>query len=70
MRRRDAILVDIVGGNSAEHLNLARIPREAEMVEKSKARFPSVTALHYPTSGTHFHAYVALKQSGPARRAR
>jgi len=65
MRRQSPVLVDIVGGNSAEHLNLARIPREAEMVEKLKARFPSVTALHYPNSGTHFHAYVALKQMRP-----
>ena len=70
MRRRSPVLVDVVGGNSAEHLNLARIPREAEMVEKLKQRFPSVTALHYPNSGTHFHAYVALKQmrSGEARQ--
>lgn len=32
LRRRDAVLVDVVGGNSAEHLNLGRIPRESEMV--------------------------------------
>ena len=70
MRRRNAVLVDVVGGNSAEHLNLARIPRESEMAEKLKERFPGVTALHYPNSGTHFHAYVALKQirSGEARQ--
>jgi len=65
MRRKDAILVDVVGGHSAEHLNLARIPRESEMAEKLCERFASVTALHYPTSGTHFHAYVALKQGRP-----
>jgi 4-hydroxy-3-polyprenylbenzoate decarboxylase len=70
LRRRDAILVDVVGGHSAEHLNLARIPRESEMAEKLRERFPSVTALHYPTSGTHFHAYVALRQgrAGEARQ--
>jgi len=70
MRRTDAMLVDVVGGHSAEHLNLARIPRESEMAEKLRERFPSVTALHYPTSGTHFHAYVALRQSraGEARQ--
>ncbi|WP_277188188.1 UbiD family decarboxylase [Caballeronia sp. BR00000012568055] len=70
MRRRDAWLVDVVGGPYAEHLTLARLPREAEMSEKLKARFPSVTALHYPNSGTHFHCYVALKQSrdGEARQ--
>lgn len=65
MRRRDAWLVDVVGGNSSEHLNLGRIPRESEMVEKLRERFPGVTAVHYPSSGTHFHAYVALKQSRP-----
>ena len=70
MRRRDAILVDVVGGNSAEHLNLGRIPRESEMVEKLRERFPSVAAVHYPSSGTHFHAYVAMKQvrDGEARQ--
>lgn len=65
MRRNDAWLLDVVGGNSAEHLNLGRIPRESEMVEKLKERFPGVTAVHYPSSGTHFHAYVALRQSRP-----
>jgi 2,5-furandicarboxylate decarboxylase 1 len=65
LRRNGSFLLDVVGGNSAEHLNLARIPRESEMAEKLKERFPSVTALHYPTSGTHFHCYVALRQSRP-----
>ena len=70
MRRRDAWLVDVVGGQYAEHLTLARLPREAEMSEKLKARFPSVTALHYPNSGTHFHCYVALNptRDGEARQ--
>lgn len=70
MRRRDAILVSVAGGNSAEHLNLGRVPREAEVVEKLKARFPSITAVHYPSSGTHFHAYVAMNQmrEGEARQ--
>ena len=70
LRRRDAVLVDVLGGHSHEHLNLARIPRESEMAEKIMQRFPGVTALHYPASGTHFHAYVALKQmrQGEARQ--
>ncbi|WP_328634051.1 UbiD family decarboxylase [Streptomyces sp. NBC_00356] len=67
LRRRGAVLLDIVGGNSAEHLNLARIPRESEMAEQLTSRFPEVTALHYPTSGTHFHAYVALRQARPGQ---
>lgn len=70
LRRRRPILVSVTGGNSAEHLNLGRVPREAEMAEKIRQRFPSVTELHYPASGTHFHAYVALDQQrfGEARQ--
>jgi 2,5-furandicarboxylate decarboxylase 1 len=70
LRRRDAILVDVVGGNSPEHLNLSRVPRESEMAEKLMERFPSVTRLHYPNSGVHFHAYVALRarREGEARQ--
>jgi 2,5-furandicarboxylate decarboxylase 1 len=65
LRRRDRVLLDVVGGNSAEHLNLSRIPRESEMAARLRERFPSVTALHYPNSGTHFHAYVALRETRP-----
>jgi 4-hydroxy-3-polyprenylbenzoate decarboxylase len=70
MRRKDAMLVDVMGGNSPEHLNLSRVPRESEMAEKLMERFPSVTALHYPSSGVHFHAYVAVKarREGEARQ--
>jgi 4-hydroxy-3-polyprenylbenzoate decarboxylase len=70
LRRKDAILVDVVGGNSPEHLNLSRVPRESEMAEKLAERFPSVVRLHYPNSGVHFHAYVALRarREGEARQ--
>jgi 2,5-furandicarboxylate decarboxylase 1 len=70
LKRRDAILVDVAGGNSPEHLNLSRVPRESEMAEKLMERFPSVTALHYPNSGVHFHAYVGLRarREGEARQ--
>ncbi|RKT87536.1 UbiD family decarboxylase [Saccharopolyspora antimicrobica] len=67
LRREDALLVDVAGGNTADHLNLARVPRESELAEKLKDRFPDVTAVHYPTSGTHFHCYVALRESRPGQ---
>lgn len=71
MQRHGAVWVDVVGGNSDEHLNLGRVPREAEMIAKLKDRFGSVTAVHYPRSGTHFHCYVAVDQRRPgeARQA-
>ncbi|MDA3627207.1 UbiD family decarboxylase [Saccharopolyspora sp. WRP15-2] len=67
LRRDDALLVDVAGGNTADHLNLARVPRESELAEKLKDRFPDVTAVHYPTSGTHFHCYVAMRESRPGQ---
>ena len=71
MQRNGAVWLDVVGGNSHEHLNLGRVPREAEMIAKLKDRFPSVAAVHYPRSGTHFHCYVAIDQRRPgeARQA-
>ena len=70
LARANPMLLDVVGGNSAEHLNLGRIPRESEMADKLKSRFPGVVALHYPTSGTHFHCYVQVRQrrAGEARQ--
>jgi 2,5-furandicarboxylate decarboxylase 1 len=65
LHRSDPIWVDVVGGNSNEHLNLARVPRESEMSTKLKDRFPSVESVHYPNSGTHFHCYVAVDQRRP-----
>ena len=68
--RYDPILLDVVGGNSNEHLNLARVPRESEMAETLQARFPDVVALHYPNSGSHFHCYIKLRKGrvGQARQ--
>lgn len=70
MIRPEPRLVSVAGGRSAEHLTLARLPRESEMVEKLVARFPQARAVHYPNSGTHFHAYIAVDQrrQGEARQ--
>ncbi|MDJ0924189.1 MAG: UbiD family decarboxylase [Acidimicrobiia bacterium] len=70
LHRNNPLWVDIVGGNSNEHLNLARVPREAEMIRKLRERFATVRAVHYPNSGAHFHCYVAVEQqrAGEARQ--
>lgn len=67
LQRREPLLLDVEGGNTDDHLNLARIPRESEMAHNLKERFPDVTAVHYPTSGTHFHCYVAVRQRRPGQ---
>jgi 2,5-furandicarboxylate decarboxylase 1 len=67
LRRRDPVLLSVVGGNSADHLILSRLPRESEMVPRIVERFPEVRALHYPNSGTHFHCYVSIDQVVPGQ---
>ncbi len=65
MHRSDPLWIDIVSGNSNDHLNLARVPRESEMIRKLRDRFVAVRQVHYPNSGTHFHCYVAIDQRRP-----
>jgi UbiD family decarboxylase len=67
LRRRGGMLLDVVSGSSSDHLNLGRIPREAELAHALRERFPDVTALDYPASGTHFHCYVSLRQRLPGQ---
>lgn len=70
LQRTDPMLLDVVGGRSSDHLTLSRLPREAELVEALLQRFPAITGIHYPSSGTHFHCYVALRPqlAGEARQ--
>jgi 4-hydroxy-3-polyprenylbenzoate decarboxylase len=69
-RRTDAMLLDVVSGHSPDHLNLGRIPREADLVAQLQARFPDVVALRYPPAGTHFHCVVALRRGAATGLAR
>jgi 2,5-furandicarboxylate decarboxylase 1 len=67
LRRADFVLLDVVGGHSSDHLTLSRLPRESEMVPRIRERFPEVTTLAYPDSGTHFHCYVSIDQVVPGQ---
>jgi 4-hydroxy-3-polyprenylbenzoate decarboxylase len=69
-RRADPILLDVVSGHAPDHLNLGRIPREADLVGKLQDRFPDVVAVHYPPAGTHFHCVVAVRRGAAAGLAR
>jgi len=70
-RRKQPIYLDIIPGNSTEHLTLGRVAKEAHVFERLREVVPNVVALNYPKSGTHFHSYVALKNAaeGQARHA-
>ena len=71
LRRQDGLWVDVVGGNSDEHLDLARVPQQGEMIERLTERFPCVGRRALPRSGTHFHCYLSVRQrrAGEARQA-
>jgi 2,5-furandicarboxylate decarboxylase 1 len=70
-RRADPIFLDIIPGYSSEHLLLGRVAKEAHVFHRLKEGIPSLKALNYPKSGTHFHAYLSLRKSaeGQARHA-
>ena len=69
--RARPIFHDIIPGYSAEHLLLGRATREAHIFLRLQEMAPWVRALNYPKTGTHFHAYVSLRQTaqGQARQA-
>lgn len=70
-RRSQPIFLDIIPGYSMEHLLLGRVAKEAHVYDRLKEVLPSLQALNYPRSGTHFHAYMSFKKSaeGQARHA-
>lgn len=70
-RRARPVYLDLIPGYSTEHLLLARVAKEAHVFERLREVVPTLTALNYPKSGTHFHAYLSLKKTaeGQARHA-
>jgi UbiD family decarboxylase len=70
-RRQRPLYLDIIPGYSAEHLLLSRCTKEVHVFQQLKAIVPTLKALNYPHSGTHFHAYLSLEKTaeGQARHA-
>jgi 2,5-furandicarboxylate decarboxylase 1 len=69
--RTNPIFHDIIPGYSAEHLLLGRAAKEAHIFMRLKEMVPTLKALNFPKSGTHFHAYMSFRKSaeGQARHA-
>jgi 2,5-furandicarboxylate decarboxylase 1 len=70
-QKRKPIFLDIIPGYSSEHLLLSRCTREAHVFRRLKEMVPTLKAINYPKSGTHFHAYMSFQKSaeGQARQA-
>lgn len=69
--RRNPIFVDIVPGNSREHLILGHVSYEAWVYKRMKEALPFFVDFNFPFSGIHFHAYVRIDKSaeGQAQQA-
>lgn len=66
LHRKDAIYQTIIPGISDEHTLLLGISQEARQLKSLRVQYPSVTAVHYPKSGTCLlHAYVSVKNPAP-----
>jgi 2,5-furandicarboxylate decarboxylase 1 len=61
--RNSPIFVDIVPGNSSEHLILGGITKQAWVYKRMKEALPFFKDFYYPTSGTHFHAFVRINKT-------
>ncbi|MCX6080845.1 MAG: UbiD family decarboxylase [Chloroflexi bacterium] len=70
-KRSDAVFVDIVPGNSTEHLSLGRVCKEAWLYQRMREALPFFVDFHYPAPGTHFHCYIRIDKSaeGQAQQA-
>lgn len=70
-RREKPIFLDVIPGYSTEHLLLGRVAKEAHVFHRLKEVVPTLKALNYPKSGTHFHAYMSFQKTaeGQARHA-
>ena len=60
--RNNPIFHDIIPGSSAEHLVLGGAAKEAHVHARLKEMVPTLKALNFPKSGTHFHAYMSMKK--------
>jgi 2,5-furandicarboxylate decarboxylase 1 len=66
-RRHSPIWQDLVPGYSMEHLVLGRASKEAHVFNRLKEIVPNLVTINYPRSGTHFHAYLSLRNPAPGQ---
>ena len=59
--RGDAIYQNIIPSNSAEHILLGGVTRQAEVARRVRSRFPQVRVIRWPSWGSHFVAVIAVR---------
>lgn len=61
--RRNPVFVDIVPGNSREHLILGHVSYEAWVHKRMKEALPFFMDFNFPFSGIHFHCYIRIDKT-------
>lgn len=70
-RREKPLYLDIITGDSSEHLIIAAVGRQARNYTRLKEMVPGLKAINFPRSGHAYHAYFSMKTlaKGEAQRA-
>ncbi len=63
--RQEPWFLDVCPGLSNDHLLLGRVQKEAEVLRKLRQVLPNVKAIYYPSSGSHYHCYIAIDKKRP-----
>jgi 2,5-furandicarboxylate decarboxylase 1 len=61
--RKNPIFVDIVPGNSHEHIILGHAAYEAWVYKRMKEAMPFFLDFNFPFSGVHFHCYIRIDKT-------
>jgi len=65
--RSDPYFLSIVPGQSREHLQLGRAPKEPTIYQKIKDENAYLEDIHFPHAGTHYHCFVSIDKSAPGQ---
>lgn len=65
--RSDPLFLSIVPGQSREHLQLGRAPKEPTIYQKIRDENAYVEDMHFPHAGTHYHCFVSIDKSAPGQ---
>jgi UbiD family decarboxylase len=65
--REQPQFLSIVPGQSREHLQLGRAPKEPTIYQKIKDENAYLEDMHFPHAGTHYHCFISIDKSAPGQ---
>jgi UbiD family decarboxylase len=70
-RRHDAIYLDLIPGNSSDHLTLMKVSKRPHLLARLREAVPQIRDINIANSGVSYHCYLSLHKTaeGQARQA-